>query len=52
VYNRGDSGVPGEREYKRKKNDSEIRKWERGERKSTLDGRRGKKVQNVPSMRR
>jgi hypothetical protein len=44
---RGNSGVPGERECKRKKNDGEIQMWERGERKQVLDGRRGKKVQNV-----
>jgi hypothetical protein len=33
---RGDSGVPGERECKRKENDGEIQMWKRGE-----------KVQNV-----
>jgi hypothetical protein len=39
----------GERikECKRKKNDGEIQIWERGERNQVLDGRRGKKVQNV-----
>jgi hypothetical protein len=47
VYDRGNSGVPGEREYKRKKNDGEIQIWEQGERKQVLDGRRGKKVQNM-----
>jgi hypothetical protein len=40
-------GVPGERESKRKKTDSEIQMWERGERKQVLDGRGGRKVQNV-----
>jgi hypothetical protein len=39
------SGVPGETKCKRKKNYGEIQ--ERGERKQVLDGRRGKKVQNV-----
>jgi hypothetical protein len=43
----GSSGVPGERMCKRKKNNGEIWMWERGERKQVLDGRRGKKVQNV-----
>jgi hypothetical protein len=43
VYDRGNSGVPGERECKSKKNDGEIQMWERGERKQVLDGRRGKK---------
>jgi hypothetical protein len=33
VYDRGNSGVPGERECKRKKNDGEIQMWEQGERK-------------------
>jgi hypothetical protein len=41
---RGNSGVPGERECKREKNDGEIQMWERKERKQVLDGRRGKKV--------
>jgi hypothetical protein len=36
-----------ERECKRKKNDGEILIWERGERKQVLNGRRGKKVQNM-----
>jgi hypothetical protein len=36
-----------ERECKRKKNDGEILMWERGERKQVLNGRRGKKVQNM-----
>jgi hypothetical protein len=44
---RGDSGVPGERECKRKENDGEIQMWKRGEKKQVLDGRRGEKVQNV-----
>jgi hypothetical protein len=35
----GSSGVPGERECKRKKNNDEIWIWERGERKQVLDGR-------------
>jgi hypothetical protein len=43
----GNSGVPGGRKCKRKKEDSEFYLWRRGERKSILDGRRGKKVQNV-----
>jgi hypothetical protein len=49
-YSRGNSGVPVpvERECKRKKNYGETQMWERGERKQVLDGRRGKKVQNVP----
>jgi hypothetical protein len=47
VYDRGNSGVLGKREYKRKKNDGEILMWEREERKQVLDGKRGKKVQNV-----
>jgi hypothetical protein len=34
-------------ECKRKKNDSEIQIWKRGERKQVLDRKRGKKVQNV-----
>jgi hypothetical protein len=34
-------------ECKRKKNHGDIRMWEREERKHVLDGRRGKKVQNV-----
>jgi hypothetical protein len=46
--NRGNSGVPGKRECNRKKNDGEIQVWERGERKQVLDGRRGKKVPDVP----
>jgi hypothetical protein len=37
----------GERECNRKKNDGKIQIWERVERKQLLDGRRGKKVQNV-----
>jgi hypothetical protein len=41
---RGNSGVPGERECKREKNDGEIQMWERKERKQVLGGRRGKKV--------
>jgi hypothetical protein len=52
VYDRGNSEVPGERECKRKKNDGEIEMWERGERKQILNGRRGKKVENVLCMRR
>jgi hypothetical protein len=36
-----------ERECKRKKNDGEIWMREREETKQVLDGRRGKKVQNV-----
>jgi hypothetical protein len=44
VYGRGNCEVPGEREYKREKNDSEILTWERGERKQVLDVRGGKKV--------
>jgi hypothetical protein len=44
---RGNSGVPGERKCKKKKNDDEIQMWERGERKQILDRRRRKKVQNV-----
>jgi hypothetical protein len=49
VYDRGNSGVPRERERecKREKNDGEILMWERGERKQVLGGRRGKKMQNV-----
>jgi hypothetical protein len=39
--------VPGERKYKRKENDGDIKMWERGGRKQVLDGRRKKKVQNV-----
>jgi hypothetical protein len=35
------------RECKREKNDGEIQMWERGEKKQVLNGRRGKKVQNV-----
>jgi hypothetical protein len=31
VYDRGNSGVPGERGCKRKKNNGEISMWERGE---------------------
>jgi hypothetical protein len=46
-YIRGNSGVPVEKECKRNKNDGETQMWERGERKQVLDGRRGKKVQNV-----
>jgi hypothetical protein len=52
VYDRGNSGVPGERECKRKKNDGEIEMWEREERKQILNGRRRKKVENVLCMRR
>jgi hypothetical protein len=37
----------GERECNRKKNDGKIQIWERVKRKQLLDGRRGKKVQNV-----
>jgi hypothetical protein len=48
VYDRGNSGVPGERKCKRKENDGEIHMWERGERKQVLDERRGKKVNEVP----
>jgi hypothetical protein len=40
------------RERARKKNDGEIQMWERGKRKRILDGRRGKKVQNVEWMKR
>jgi hypothetical protein len=48
TYNREYEGcIPGKGECKRKKNDGEIQMWERGERKQVLDGRRGKKVQNV-----
>jgi hypothetical protein len=47
VYDKGNSGVPGERECKREKNGGEIQMWEPGERKQVLDGRRGKNVQNV-----
>jgi hypothetical protein len=47
VYDRGNCGVPGERECKRKNDDCEIQMWERGERKQVLDGTRVKKVQNV-----
>jgi hypothetical protein len=43
VYGRGNSGVPGETECKREKND-EIQMWEWGERKQVLDGKRGKKA--------
>jgi hypothetical protein len=32
VCDRGNSGVPGERECEREKNDDEIQMWERGER--------------------
>jgi hypothetical protein len=46
VHDRGDSGVPGERECKREK-EREMMMWERGERKQVLDGRREKKVQDV-----
>jgi hypothetical protein len=42
----------GERECKRKKKDGEFYLCGRGERKQVLDGRRGKKVQNVLLMRR
>jgi hypothetical protein len=42
VCNRGNFGVLGEKECKRKKYYDEG-----GERKQILDGRRGKKVQNV-----
>jgi hypothetical protein len=38
---------PGERECKREKDNIEIQMWERGERKQVLNGRRGKKVQDV-----
>jgi hypothetical protein len=41
---RGNSGIPGERECKREKNDGEIQMWERKEGKQVLNGRRGKKV--------
>jgi hypothetical protein len=41
------SGVLRKREYERKKNDGEILMREREERKQLLDGKRGKKVQNV-----
>jgi hypothetical protein len=41
------SGVPGQRDCKRKKNDGEIYVCERGERKQVFDRRRGKKMQNV-----
>jgi hypothetical protein len=47
VYGRGNAGVTGERECKREKNDGKIQIWKRGKRKQVLDGRRGKKVQNV-----
>jgi hypothetical protein len=40
---RENSGVPGERECKRKKNDGEIQMWERAERKQVLDERRRKR---------
>jgi hypothetical protein len=36
-----------ERECKINKNDGETRIWERGERKQVVDGRTGKKVQDV-----
>jgi hypothetical protein len=39
------------RECKRKKKDGEFYLWGRGERKWILDGRRGKKVQNVHEER-
>jgi hypothetical protein len=38
VYDRANSGVPGERECKREKNDAENQMWERGERQQVLDG--------------
>jgi hypothetical protein len=47
VRDRGNSGVPGEEEREREKNDSEIQMWERGEREQELDVRRGEKVQDV-----
>jgi hypothetical protein len=47
VYDRGNSGIPGERECKREKNDGEIQMWERGETKQVLDGRREKEVKDV-----
>jgi hypothetical protein len=50
VYDRGNSGKPGE--CKREKNDAEIQMWKRGERKQVLDGRKGKKMQNVRRERR
>jgi hypothetical protein len=46
VWRRNSRG-PGKGECKRNKNDGEILMWERGERKQILDGRRGKKMQNV-----
>jgi hypothetical protein len=39
VYDRENSGVPGNRECNRKKNDGEIQLWERGERKHVLEVR-------------
>jgi hypothetical protein len=47
VYDKGNSGVPGERECKREKHDGEIQMWERGERKQVLDGKKGKGVLTV-----
>jgi hypothetical protein len=51
-YEKGNFRVPTKREYKRERekretNDGEIQMWEREERKQILDGRRGKKVQDM-----
>jgi hypothetical protein len=47
VYDKGNSGVPGEKECKREKNDGEIQMREREERKQVLDGKKGKEVPTV-----
>jgi hypothetical protein len=47
VYQRGHSGVPGEREYKREGKMMARFRCGNEERKQVLDGRKGKKVQNV-----
>jgi hypothetical protein len=50
-YNRENEGCMTEEILKylgREKNDGEIQMFERRERKQVLEGRRGKKMQNVP----
>jgi hypothetical protein len=48
VRDRGCSGVLGDGERAREKNDGKIQMRERGERDQVLGGRRGEKVQDVP----
>jgi hypothetical protein len=39
MYDRGNSGGPGERECKKEKHDGEIQMWQRGERKQWMEGK-------------